>query len=76
MSLLFYFSEDISEERPVCECGIHIVNSRTRLGQLNDPSRLEIYVRVLERYIKPDSVCLALGDGCMMAIAAAKLGKP
>ncbi|KAK8730718.1 hypothetical protein OTU49_007885 [Cherax quadricarinatus] len=67
-------SECVCEERPVCECGIHIVNSRTRLGQLNDPRRIEIYVRVLERYIKSDSVCLALGDGCLMAIAAAKLG--
>ncbi|KAG7162057.1 arginine N-methyltransferase 7-like [Homarus americanus] len=67
-------SEDICEERPVCECGIHIANSRTRLGQLNDPRRLEMYVRVLEKYIKPDSVCLALGDGCLMAVAAAKLG--
>lgn len=62
------------EERPVCECGIHIISSRTRLGQINDPRRLKVYVRVLEKLIRSDSVCLALGDCCFMAVAAAKLG--
>lgn len=64
----------MNTERPVCECGVHIVNSRTRLGQLNDPRRLEVYTRVLEASVTPDSVVLALGDGCLMAIVAAKLG--
>lgn len=59
----------------MCECGIHIINSRTRLGQLNDPCRIKVYTQVLESYITPDSVCLVLGDGCLMAVAAAKLGK-
>nr|XP_027216177.1 protein arginine N-methyltransferase 7-like [Penaeus vannamei] len=66
--------EDVCEERPVCECGIHIISSRTRLGQINDPRRLKVYVRVLEKLIRSDSVCLALGDCCFMAVAAAKLG--
>lgn len=65
----------MNTERPVCECGVHIVNSRTRLGQLNDPRRLEVYTRVLEASVTPDSVVLALGDGCLMAIVAAKLGQ-
>ncbi|KAK3862916.1 hypothetical protein Pcinc_031254 [Petrolisthes cinctipes] len=77
-SLWFNIQKDDSElvntERPVCECGVHIVNSRTRLGQLNDPRRIEVYTRVLRSLVTPDSVILALGDGCLMAIMAAKLG--
>ncbi|CAL4105088.1 unnamed protein product, partial [Meganyctiphanes norvegica] len=64
----------ISEERPICTCGIHIVNSRSRLGQMNDPRRLNTYLRILEKHINSDSVCFVLGDGCLMAVAAAKLG--
>ncbi|XP_064110806.1 protein arginine N-methyltransferase 7-like isoform X2 [Macrobrachium nipponense] len=77
-SLWFNIQEDINKEiymdRPVCECGIHIVSSRTRIGQLNDPRRLKTYIRVLEKLITPDSICLTLGDCCLMAIVAAKLG--
>lgn len=77
-SLWFNIQENeesvISEERPICTCGIHIINSRSRLGQMNDPRRLDTYLCILEKNIKPDSVCFVLGDGCLMAIAAAKLG--
>ncbi|KAK7070765.1 Protein arginine N-methyltransferase 7 [Halocaridina rubra] len=67
-------SEEVCEDRPVCECGLHIVSSRTRLGQLNDPRRIKKYIQVLEKHITPGSICLTLGDSCLMAIAAAKLG--
>lgn len=66
--------EKVCEDRPVCECGIHILNSRTRLGQLNDPSRQEVYLRVLRRLVTPDTVLLVLGDGCVVALAAARMG--
>ncbi|XP_050700027.1 protein arginine N-methyltransferase 7-like [Eriocheir sinensis] len=66
--------DPISLERPVCECGLHIINARTRLGQLNDPRRRAVFLRVLERVIDKDSVVLALGDGCLMGVAAAKMG--
>ena len=59
---------------PVCECGAHLACSRSRLAMINDPSRNEKYVTYLKQHIRPDSVCLSLGDSSLLPIIAARLG--
>ncbi|PBC31995.1 Protein arginine N-methyltransferase [Apis cerana cerana] len=71
-------NESINEapdcERPVCSCNVHVAYCRTRIGQLNDYTRNEKYIKVLEEKITPDTVCLCLSDGCLLGLAAIKLG--
>ncbi|EZA46347.1 protein arginine N-methyltransferase 7 isoform X1 [Ooceraea biroi] len=60
--------------RPVCTCYAHVAYSRTRIGQLNDSSRNRKYLQALRKRITPNSVCLCLSDGCLLALAAARMG--
>ncbi|XP_053994662.1 protein arginine N-methyltransferase 7 isoform X1 [Hylaeus volcanicus] len=61
-------------ERPVCSCGVHVAYCRTRIGQLNDEKRNEKYIKALEKKVTLDTVCLCLSDGCLLSLAAIKLG--
>ncbi|XP_076243274.1 arginine methyltransferase 7 isoform X2 [Calliopsis andreniformis] len=61
-------------ERPVCSCGIHVAYCRTRIGQLNEQTRNEKYIKALEKKITSDTVCLCLSDGCLLSLVASKLG--
>ena len=36
-------------ERPVCEYGLHVAVSRTRLAMLNDPYRNKVYLNLLQK---------------------------
>lgn len=77
-SLWFNLCKDlkiINEDylRPVCECGVHVAFSRTRIGQLNDGTRNKKYVSVLEENINSNSVVLILSHGCYIGLVAAKL---
>lgn len=58
----------------MCSCNVHVAYCRTRIGQLNDYTRNEKYIKVLEEKITPDTVCLCLSDGCLLGLAAIKLG--
>ncbi|KAG7187839.1 hypothetical protein KM043_016875 [Ampulex compressa] len=60
--------------RPICNCGIHVAYSRTRIGQLNDDSRNEKYIKALRKKITPNTVCLCLSDGSLLGFMALKLG--
>lgn len=60
--------------RPICECGVHVAFSRTRIGQLNDGTRNKKFVSVLEDNIKNSGVVLILSHGCYIGLVAAKLG--
>lgn len=60
--------------RPFCDCSVHLAVSRTRLGQLNDDRRNLIYLQALEKVVGSDTVCLTLGDCCLLGLMAAKLG--
>nr|XP_033328864.1 protein arginine N-methyltransferase 7-like isoform X1 [Megalopta genalis]XP_033328865.1 protein arginine N-methyltransferase 7-like isoform X2 [Megalopta genalis] len=73
-SLWFDLIYETITRMPVCSCGIHIAYSRTRMGQLNDQRRNEKYIRALEKRITPKTVCLCLSDGCLLGLAAIKLG--
>ncbi|XP_017887941.1 protein arginine N-methyltransferase 7 isoform X1 [Ceratina calcarata] len=60
-------------ERPICHCNVHVAYCRTRIGQLNDHARNERYIRALEKKVT-GKVCLCLSDGCLVGLAAIKLG--
>lgn len=59
---------------PLCDCGFHIVNSRTRIGQLNDNIRNKRFLNLLENEIDNRSVVLALNDCSLLALSCAALG--
>ncbi|KAG5338171.1 ANM7 methyltransferase, partial [Acromyrmex heyeri] len=59
---------------PECNCWAHIAYSRTRIGQLNDTVRNQRYVKALQKKITPNSVCLCVTDGCLLALVIARLG--
>ncbi|KAL7641061.1 UNVERIFIED_CONTAM: hypothetical protein RMT77_008198 [Armadillidium vulgare] len=78
-SLWFNLLKDNSEvekvrERPVCDCGVHALTARSRLGQLNDSSRRSLLLRALKKYVNKDTVCLFMGDSPYLAVVVAKLG--
>lgn len=58
----------------MCDCNAHIAYSRTRIGQLNDMSRNKKYIQALRKKITSNSVCLCLSDGCLLALAIARMG--
>lgn len=60
--------------RPICSCSAHAALSRTRIGQINDEPRTQKYMRALKNVINEKSVCLSIGDSCLLALAAAQFG--
>lgn len=76
-SLWFGISPETSAidfPRPFCHCPVHNAISRTRLGQLNDEQRNHKFVEALKKVVNPDTVCLTLGDSCLLGLIVAKLG--
>lgn len=71
---MFYRDEIPDCQRPECNCWAHIAYSRTRIGQLNDTIRNQRYVKALQKKITPNSVCLCVSDGCLLALVIARLG--
>ena len=67
-------SSSVVISRPFCDCSIHLAVSRPRLGQLNDNERNQKYLKALEKVVGSDTVCLTLGDGCLLGLIVAKLG--
>ncbi|XP_029838738.2 protein arginine N-methyltransferase 7 isoform X2 [Ixodes scapularis] len=61
-------------ESPLCNCGLHMSLSRTRIGMLNDDTRNRAYASVLQKVVTKESVCLCLGTGSLIPFMAAKLG--
>ena len=60
--------------RPFCVCSVHLAVSRPRLGQLNDGKRNSRYLKALEKLVDSDTVCMTLGDCCLLGLLVAKLG--
>lgn len=71
---LFHRNEIPDCQRPECNCWAHIAYSRTRIGQLNDTVRNQRYLQALRKKITPNSVCLCVSDGSLLALAIARLG--
>jgi len=67
-------SPNINFPRPFCHCPVHNAISRTRLGQLNDELRNLKFVQALEQIVTPDTICMTLGDCCLLGLIVAKLG--
>ncbi|XP_030752768.1 protein arginine N-methyltransferase 7 [Sitophilus oryzae] len=65
---------DIHYLNPICECGLHVAFSRTRIGQINDMKRNKKYLRLFENHIDKNSVLLFLSEGFYYGLVAAKLG--
>lgn len=61
-------------ERPVCECGLHIAVSRSRLAMLGEKHRNSVFYEVLKKHINPETVCACVSDFSLLAIMAASLG--
>lgn len=61
-------------QEPICETLFYSINSRTRIGQLNDGQRNKKYLRILEETITPQSVVLGISDGSLICLATAALG--
>lgn len=72
----YYFCrlKDAYKYPPICECGVHAFNSRTRVGMLNDRKRRAVYLQALRKIINNDSVIVSLGDCSLMGLQAAALG--
>ncbi|KAG1701356.1 Protein arginine N-methyltransferase 7 [Nymphon striatum] len=59
---------------PACTCRYHVLNSRTRVGMLNDQTRNDKYINILKKIISKNTTCLCISDGSLLPIMAAKLG--
>lgn len=66
--------EDDDYKKPLCQCGLHFVFSRTRIGQMNDSTRNKKYLETLRDKINSETVCLCLSEGSVLALIAAQLG--
>lgn len=66
--------KDSYREPPVCTCGLHAFNSRTRIGMLNDNKRRSVYLKAMKNVVNSDSVILSLGDCSLIGLQAAGLG--
>lgn len=63
-----------NNECPMCECGLHISYSRSRIQEMNNSLRNKKYIKVLEENINENSVILILSDGSILGLAASVLG--
>lgn len=64
----------VAQMRPVCDCQAHLLWTRPRFGEINDPDRTEQYVQALGTVLTPDSVCLCVSDGSLLSMLAHHLG--
>lgn len=79
---LFWFDVDSAGNKdiqtvsdpPACSESFYLINSRTRIGQLNDHIRNKKYLAVLENTIDKNSIVLSISDGSLLGLAAAPLG--
>lgn len=66
--------EGLPAERPSCTCMLHIVNSRNRILQINDQSRLDVFLKALEKD-EEEKFLLFVGDHNLMSLTAATTSK-
>jgi len=59
---------------PYCECDFHRIISRTLIGQMNDQYLTNNYLNTLKKHVKPNSVCLFIGNLSFIGLAAALFG--
>lgn len=60
--------------RPSCECYFHLVNSRNRIGQLNDNLRNKKFMKLFDQLELQKGDCvLVLGDNSFLGVSLGKL---
>lgn len=59
---------------PDCNESFYLINSRTRIGQLNDHVRNKKYLRLMEDSITKNSIVLSISDGSLIGLSSAQLG--
>nr|CAD7430778.1 unnamed protein product [Timema monikensis] len=86
MQAIYYFPQEVSvargEELTLAAYhdeyslwfNLHKDISRTRIGSINNSSRNQKYLEALREHMTPDSVCLCLGDGNLLGVAASNMG--
>ncbi|KAJ8943825.1 hypothetical protein NQ318_020897 [Aromia moschata] len=65
---------DVHYLNPVCECGLHVTFSRTRIGQMNDTRQRKKFLSLFDKHVNSNSVIIILSDGFYFGLTAAKLG--
>ncbi|XP_073946868.1 protein arginine N-methyltransferase 7-like isoform X2 [Choristoneura fumiferana] len=77
-SLWFYLEDKDTKhkhyKRPVCECGVHMVMSRTQVSYLNDGKRSKKLLAQIREELTNNSVILDLNGSSFLGLAAAKMG--
>ncbi|CAG4946707.1 unnamed protein product [Parnassius apollo] len=77
-SLWFYLEDGKTKyknyKRPVCECGVHMILSRTHVSYLNDGTRSKKFLSQLKEELVKDAIVLDLNGSSFMGLASAKLG--
>lgn len=63
-----------SERPPVCECGLHMLTSRTRLAAMNDPKRRAAYLSTARTLLRQSTHFIYIGDFSLLGILLARLG--
>jgi len=64
------------DSRPICDCGVHTVLSRSRIALLNDERRNDTFLklcRTLKSSNKKISSCLVISDSSLLSLCAAAL---
>ncbi|XP_068618340.1 protein arginine N-methyltransferase 7-like [Battus philenor] len=77
-SLWFYLEDENTKhkhyKRPVCDCGVHMILSRTHVSYLNDGRRSKRFLSHLREEMGRDAVVLDLNGSSLLGLAAAKFG--
>lgn len=77
-SVWFYLEDKDNKhkqyKRPVCECGVHMVMSRTQVSYLNDGKRSKKFLAQIREEVTNNSVILDLNGSSFLGLAAAKMG--
>ncbi|PIK44496.1 hypothetical protein BSL78_18668 [Apostichopus japonicus] len=61
-------------ERPICQCGAHVVWSRQRFAIMNQVSRNDKFISALKKVVNQSTTCMSISDGSLLPLIAARLG--
>lgn len=64
----------IEFKNPVCECGVHMIYSRTHVSYMNDTDKNNKFIRTLRKFVNSETVCLCLNGASLVGLLSAKIG--
>lgn len=59
--------------RPLCTCGFHLAFARTRIGQMNQSSRLKKFQKIFGRTLDQQSTVFFISEGSLLGLVIAAL---